>query len=84
MTVQRDDPVAYWKTLVKTMAETQETLLRGWPECLVGPTEEEAYNIVSIHHELMIQDSKMTDERAWYTAGQIVARIRKDTAEREE
>ena len=71
-------------TIGKALKHLNETILFGWPFKDHDPTEEQAYAIVSTFQELSLQDPtcRLHESRRWYLAGQIIARIERDTRER--
>ena len=75
------EAVAAFEALGEVLREIDATILFGWPFD-ESPSEDEAHAIESTFHELGMHEPTMPDSRRWYLAGQIVARTRRDKAER--
>lgn len=68
-----------WPTLISGWGVCDLPICTGWPFPEI-PTDVEAQQIEATYHELSVHEPDLTDNRAWYLAGQIVARYRRDVA----
>lgn len=48
----------------------------GWPHLILTKWEAEA--IDSTFHELRLHEPNLSEDRCWYLAGQIIARVKRD------
>lgn len=68
--------------ITRVAGECERTLLKGWPGGWTSPpTTTQARHICEIQAELCLHDPELDPERAWFLAGQCVARCRRSDAE---
>lgn len=67
-----------FRTIGRAIEELHYTILRGWPSSWEWPTEQEAEQIEEAHNEILLHLPEVGEERAWYIAGNIIARFRRD------
>jgi hypothetical protein len=69
----------------ETFIHLEKTILAGWPHEIRthAPTEDQVKAIVATYHELSLHDPTMDipELERWYLAGQIIARIERDSKE---
>jgi hypothetical protein len=65
--------------ITKVAGECERTLLKGWPGGWTKPpTPVQARHICAIFAELTMHDPELDHERAWFLAGQCVARCERE------